>query len=66
MHRESNLITVQKDVTVFRLLYFCRQLYTFRVLTPIIRRYTAVITASGTGQQDLLPSALIVELELNN
>ena len=30
-HRESNLITVQQDATVFGLLYFCRQLYMFRV-----------------------------------
>jgi len=31
------LITVQQDATVFSLLHFCRQLYMFRVLTPIIR-----------------------------
>ena len=31
------LIIVQKDTTIFSLLYFCRQLYMFRVLTPIIR-----------------------------
>jgi len=37
VHRESNLIIVQKNVTVFSLLYFCIQLYMFRVLTPIIR-----------------------------
>ena len=37
VHRESNLIIVQKDATVFSLLHFCRQLYMFRVLTPIIR-----------------------------
>ena len=37
MHRESNLIIVQQDAAVFSLLYFCRQLYIFRVLTPIIR-----------------------------
>jgi len=37
VHRESNLIIVQKDATVFSLLYFCRQLYVFRVLTLIIR-----------------------------
>ena len=36
-YRESNLITVQKDATVFSSLHFCRQLYMFRVLTPIIR-----------------------------
>ena len=37
MHRESNLLIVQQDVTVFSLLYFCRWLYMFCVLTPIIR-----------------------------
>jgi len=37
VHRELNLITVQQDATVFSLLHFCRQLYTFRLLTPIIR-----------------------------
>jgi len=37
VHRESNLITVQQDAIVFILLYFCRQLYMFRVLTPIFR-----------------------------
>jgi len=34
MYREPNLITVQQDTTLFSLLYFCRQLYMFRVLTP--------------------------------
>jgi len=33
----TNLIIVQQDATVFSLLYFCRQLYVFWVLTPIIR-----------------------------
>ena len=33
----SNLIFVQQDATVFSLLYFCTQLYMFRMLTPIIR-----------------------------
>ena len=33
----SNLIIFQQDVTVFSLLHFCRQLYMFRMLTPIIR-----------------------------
>jgi hypothetical protein len=37
MHRETNLIIVQRNVTLFSLLYFCRQLYMFRVLKPIIR-----------------------------
>ena len=36
MHRESNLIIAQEDATLFSLLHFCRQLYMFRVLTPII------------------------------
>jgi len=39
VHRESNLITVQQDVTVLSLLHFCRQLYMFWVLTPIIRSW---------------------------
>jgi hypothetical protein len=30
-------ITVQQDATVFSILHTCRQLYMFRVLTPIIR-----------------------------
>ena len=38
-YRESNLITVQQDATVFSSLHFCRQLYMFRVLTPIIRSW---------------------------
>jgi len=33
----SNLITVKQDAAVFSLLHFCKQLYMFRVLTPIIR-----------------------------
>ena len=37
VRRESNLTIVQQDATVFSLLHFCRQLYMFRVLTPIIR-----------------------------
>ena len=39
VHLESNLIIVQQDAAVFSLLYFCRQLYMFRVLTPIIRSW---------------------------
>jgi len=60
VHHESYLITVQQDATVFSLLYFCRQLYMFRVLPSSGARMT-VITAS-TGQPGILPSAL-VELE---
>jgi len=33
----SNLVIVEQDATIFSLLYFCRQFYMFRVLTPIIR-----------------------------
>jgi len=33
----SNWIIFQQDATVFCLLHICRQLYMFRVLTPIIR-----------------------------
>ena len=35
----SNWIIVEQDVTVFSLLHICRQLYIFRVLTPIIRSW---------------------------
>jgi len=35
LHRESNLIIVLQDATAFSLLYFCRQLYMFWVLTHI-------------------------------
>jgi len=51
LNRESNLITVQQDVTEFSLVYFCRQLYMFRVLTP------SVITAFGIGQPGLIPAS---------
>jgi len=33
------LVIVQQDATVFSLLHFCRQLYMFQVLTPIIRSW---------------------------
>jgi len=44
VHRESDLIIVQQDAIVFSLLHFCRQLYMFLVLTPIIRSAYNVIT----------------------
>ena len=44
-------ITVQQDATMHNLLYFCKLLYMFRVVTlPIIRALTTVITATGAGQ----------------
>jgi hypothetical protein len=42
-------ITVQQDVTMYSLLYFCKLLYMFRVVTPLTIRSTTVITTSGTG-----------------
>jgi len=51
---------------LYSVYYICRQLYMFRVLTPVIRcSYNCVITASGIGHPGLLPPALVVELELN-
>jgi len=38
-NRIRNILTVKQDATVFSLLHFCRQLYMFRVLTPIIRSW---------------------------
>jgi len=44
-------IIVQQDATIYSLLYFCKLLYMYRVVTPpIIRAHITVITASGTGQ----------------
>jgi len=37
----------------------------FRVLHPSSGSRTAVITASGTCQPGLLPTALVVELEID-
>jgi len=38
-HPFLNLMIFQQNATVFNLLHFCRQLYMFRVLTPIIRSW---------------------------
>jgi len=34
VHRESMSILVQQDVTIYSSLYFCRLLYTFRMIIP--------------------------------
>jgi hypothetical protein len=45
-------IIVQQDATIYSLLYFCKLLYMFRVVTPpIIRSTYNCITESGTGQK---------------
>ena len=65
VHRESNLITVQK-VATYSVYYISVGSSTgFGCLHPSSGAGTAVIAASGTGQLGLLPSALVVELELN-
>jgi hypothetical protein len=40
VHRESMSITGQQDATMYTLLYFCKLLYMFRVVTPPIIRST--------------------------
>jgi len=40
VHRESMSIIVQKDATMYSLLYFCKLLYMFRVVIPPIIRST--------------------------
>ena len=40
VHRESMPIIVQQDATMYSLLYFCKLLYMFRVVTPPIIRST--------------------------
>jgi len=39
VHHESNLINCPTRCDLFNLLLFCKQLYMFRVLTPIIRSW---------------------------
>ena len=48
---------------LFSLLHFCRQLYMFQVLPPIIRSWYSC-NYSFWYWPDLLPSALVAELEL--
>ena len=40
VHRKSVSITVQQDATMYSLLYFCKLLYMFWVVTPPIIRIT--------------------------
>jgi len=40
VHRESVSIIVQQYATIYSLLYFCKLLYMFRVVTPSIIRST--------------------------
>ena len=40
VHRESMSINVQQDATIYSLLYFCKLLYMFRVVHPLIIRGT--------------------------
>jgi len=40
VHRESMSIIVQQDATMYSLLYFCKLLYMFWVVTPPIIRST--------------------------
>ena len=40
VHRESISVTVQQDATMYSLLYFCKLLYMFRVVTPPLIRST--------------------------
>jgi len=40
VHRESMSIIVQRDATMQNLLYFCKLLYMFRVVTPPVIRST--------------------------
>jgi len=64
VHRESNFIIVQQDATYSVYYIFLGSSTCFGCRHPSSGARTAVITASGTGQPGLLPSALVVELEL--
>ena len=61
-----NLVTVQQDANYSGYYISVGSCTCFGCCHPSSGAGTAVITASGTGQPGLLPSALIVELELNN
>ena len=64
VHRESNLITAQQDV-IYSVYYISAGSSTcFGCWHPSSGARTTVITASDTGQPDLLQSAFVVELEL--
>jgi len=64
VHRESNLIIVQQDATNSVYYISVGSSACFRGWHPSSGAHTSVITASGIDLPDLLPSALIVELEL--
>ena len=66
VHHESNLITVQQDATYSVYYISVGSSTCFGCRHPSSGARTTVITASGTGQPGLLPSALVVQLELNN
>ena len=55
---DLNLIIVQQDATAFILLYFCRQLYMFRVLTSIISS-NSTARADGSRPSWPVPEAVI-------
>jgi len=66
VHRESDLITVQQDATysVYYISVGCSTC--FGCWHPLSGARTTVITASGTAQMDVLPSALVFELRCNS
>jgi len=66
VHRESNLIIVQQDVTYSVYFITVGSSTCFGCWHPSSGAGTAVITASGTGQPGLLPPALVVEFQPNN
>ena len=66
VHRESNLITFQQDATYSVYYISVGSSTCFGCWHPSSGARTTVITASGIDWLHLLPSALVVKLELNN
>ena len=64
VERESNLITVQQHATYSVYYISVGSSTCFGCRHPSSGARTAVITASGTGQRGLMPSALLVEFQL--
>ena len=64
--RESMSIIVQQDETIYSLLYFCKLLYMFRLITSPIVRNTCKLLLQHLALVEpyLLPSTVVEQSEL--
>jgi hypothetical protein len=54
----------QQDATFFRSIYFCKLLYMFQAVPPPIIRSTKLYTQRQVLSNQLLPAAILDEMEL--